>query len=772
MHEVSHLKLAIPSASNPLTLRVLDAACALLIVLKFCISISSYGNEKNADHALGDQGDYTLWKLPEGAKRRLGKGMFTDLQLSQDGTRLAIASSAGIWIYDVKTGKEITLLTKNTDLIGLVAFTPDGKTLASTGGDNTCRIWDVENQKLLSTFKLPNYWIRNIEFLVDGKTLVGEGFIDKRSHTLGGKILRWDVPKVWIWDSSTGKLLNTYTTELPRFNPLMDAQLYVPFQGFTNKSRVLFAYENKEFETIVKDGITDKELITIPKTGQEIRAFAFSQDGKRLAIAYDRSVHLWNIGLDSGNQIAILPIHIANFSGTPSILSFSKDGKILAAADVRGITVWNVDTHAYITSFMNVKGRLWEFVLSADGSTVVTMDYQGAVDFWSVTNDKHERTFTTGYTGRFNALAFSQNAKTIASTTRGKINLWNVESSTDNLSMQVLMYNAINNRYTEWHSRGAVVPADRGSDIICLAFSKNNRTLNTLNVSGKIGILDVTTEKYGISNMLSGVNTVKSIPFRSNPLTKRMLTSPLPWTSNIYHLYAASFDNTSVYNPEAAFSPNGKLLASRNQEGAVEVWDLTIPRRLYTLAVQKPSVGNNAAIMLEFTEDGSALVIREGNDLYLSDVHSGETLAKYNIPEKKPNIIDKFKSIFVKKSVIQKIDAVTLALGEKSILAANEDKTIYLWDIATKERILTIKDHKHTVCKLTLTNDGTILASGDVSGVIHLWEIPTGEKLAMFKPYVSPITQLAFSPDGKTLASTNLHSHFAGTILLWDVPSK
>ncbi len=764
MKEVSRLKSTVPSIIKPIIPWVISAAGAVLITIMLGIGNGSYGNEDNTDQSLTD---YTLWGLPEGAKRRLGKGMFTDMQLSQDGTRLAIASSAGIWIYDVKTGKETALLTKNADLIGLVAFTPDGKTLASTGGDNTCQIWDVENQELLLTFKLPNYWIRSIRFLDDGKTLVGEGFIDKRSHTLGGKILRWDVPKVWMWDSNTGKILNTYTTELPKLDLLTDARSSVPFQGFTNGSRVLFAYQNKEHETIIKDGNTDQEIIKIPRTGQEIREFAFSPDGKRLAIAYDRSVHLWDIGFDSGNQIAIFPIHIANFFGNQSTLSFSKDGKTLAAADVQGITVWNVETHAHITSFMNVKGGLWEFVLSADGSTVVTMDYQGAVDVWSVTNDKHERTLTTGYTGRFTALTFDHDGKTIASTTRGNINLWNVDTGTDNLHIQVPMYSAIKNKYSEWHSRAAVVPADRGSDIISLAYSKNNRILNTLNISGKIGVLDVTTEKYRISNILAG-----ALPIHSNPLAKGVARVPMPWAPNIYHLIATSFDNISVFIPEAAFSSNGELLATKNQEGAVEVWDLTIPSRLYTLAVQNPNVGNNPAIILEFSEDGNVLAIRDGKDIHLSDVHSGETLAKYKIPEKKPNIIDKFISIFVKKPVIQKIDAVTLAHGEKSILAANKDMAIYLWNIATKERILTIKDHKHTVCKLALTNDGSILASGDVSGVIHLWEIPSGEKLAIFRPYASPITQLVFSPDGKTLASTNLHSHFAGTILLWDVPSK
>ena len=450
----------------------------------------------------------------------------------------------------------------------------------------------------------------------------------------------------------------------------------------------------------------------------------------------------------------------------------SKDGKTLAAASGQGITVWNVETSSHIATFMNAKGGLWEYVLSADGSTVVTMDYQGTVDFWSVTNDSHERTLTTGHTGRFTSLTFAHDGITVATTALGKIHLWNADTGTEKLHLQVPMYSAIKNKYSEWHKRGAIVPADYRSEIISLAFSNNNRTLNTLNVSGKIGGLDVNTREYRISNILAGGNTAKYIPIHSNPLAKGIATVPLPWTSNIYHLVATSYDNTSVYIPEATFSSNGEYLATKNQEGAVEVWDLTIPRRLYTLAVQNPNVRNNPAIITEFTEDGKIIAIRDGQDIHLSNVHTAETLAKYKIPIKKPNLIDKFMSIFGKKEVIQKIDAVALAQGEKTNLAANRNKLIYLWDVATQERILTIKDHKYTVSKLAFTNDGKILASGDVGGFIHLWGIPTGEKLATYKPYASPITQLVFSPDGKTLASTNLHSHFAGTILLWDVPVK
>lgn len=88
--------------------------------------------------------DYTQISLPEGAKARLGKGVITDMQLSADGTRLAIASSIGVWLYDVNTGHETALITGHTTTVMHVAFSPDGKILASIGGEEgAILLWDV-----------------------------------------------------------------------------------------------------------------------------------------------------------------------------------------------------------------------------------------------------------------------------------------------------------------------------------------------------------------------------------------------------------------------------------------------------------------------------------------------------------------------------------------------------------------------------------------------------------------------------------------------------
>ena len=140
--------------------------------------------------------DYTQWGLPEGAKARLGKGHITgNITYSPDGTRLAMASSIGIWIYDAHTGEELALLTGHTEDVSGVLFSPDGSTLASWSLDYTVRLWDVNTGEHLHTLTGYTGYVISVSFSPDGATLA--------SGSWNGMVL--------LWDTNTGAPLRTLT---------------------------------------------------------------------------------------------------------------------------------------------------------------------------------------------------------------------------------------------------------------------------------------------------------------------------------------------------------------------------------------------------------------------------------------------------------------------------------------------------------------------------------------------------------------------------------
>ena len=99
--------------------------------------------------------DNTKVGLPEGAIARLGKGGINLMRFSPDGTRLAVGTDVGVWVYDVPDGKETALFTGHTGQVNALAFSTDGKILASGGFNNPIiQLWDLDTDIKSKTLKL------------------------------------------------------------------------------------------------------------------------------------------------------------------------------------------------------------------------------------------------------------------------------------------------------------------------------------------------------------------------------------------------------------------------------------------------------------------------------------------------------------------------------------------------------------------------------------------------------------------------------------------
>ena len=132
--------------------------------------------------------------LPDGAIACLGKGGVSyrnqGIAFSPDGSRLALATSMGVWLYDAETFDELVLLTGHKEKVTVVAFSPDGTKLVSASGfdfPGILKFWDVETGENIDTFQAEGGSVDSVSFSPDGTKLASGSF--------DGTLLLWDVPK-------------------------------------------------------------------------------------------------------------------------------------------------------------------------------------------------------------------------------------------------------------------------------------------------------------------------------------------------------------------------------------------------------------------------------------------------------------------------------------------------------------------------------------------------------------------------------------------------
>ncbi len=724
--------------------------------------------------------DYTQLNLPEGAKARLGKGVINDIQLSSDNTRLAVASSIGVWLYDLHTGSETALLTGHTETVMHVAFSPDGKILASSARDETIRLWNTETGESLLSLSHPTHPI-HLKFSADGKTLVSQN---------------WN-GTVWFWDITTGKQLNMLSPNRPKIRLGKDriwplaADVFVDHTG-----SVTFAVGKKDGTISIQNGHTGREIkelivrtddssslpIQSPRPytyknkimdGQPamkwVTGLNFSPDGKILVngithrIAYRGGsrgsagpTELWDA--ETGEQLTALPYGIGiEFLGDGKTLAiieygectiwdvatrskiakfpkgrhvrFSGDGKILAIINNDGYAIWDIATRSEIATHNPVVE--WfeispeRFMLSQDGTLLVTADAHGTVAVRETKNAKQLRLVTTGYTKPFTALAFSNDGKTIASGDKN-IQLWDTHTGTKQNTIKAAAYR-----------------------IEGLTFATDNVTLTAVSDQEDIMQWDITTDKQVAAHTLPNTNINRG--------------------STLFD------DGTGFQHKGLVFTPNSEKLAVKNMgkgtiklsETTIDIWDITTdkpPHHLIEFAVHWGPIA--------FTPDGS--ILASGSDspdaTDLWNTHTGKRIATLKTPGNWIN--DLLVRLRLRYSWTY---ALAFTLNGETLAVGTKDKHIQLWNVTDRQHIGSLEGHKYVVCELAFSPDGKTLASGDTGGKIHLWELSTRRHFTTFEGPKSYVRTLAFTPDGKTLASIS-GGDFGykqdGTILLWDVPTK
>jgi eukaryotic-like serine/threonine-protein kinase len=271
--------------------------------------------------ATGDKKRVRIWDADTGEQVREiagPRGFVTSLALSPDGHSLATVDnkdSKRVRLWDVRTGTHIRELAGHKGwltVVGSVAFSPDGRLLASNANDKTVRIWDPQTGVERRQLRIGKQSGIPLAFSPDGRKLAANG----------------TPMEVHVWDARTGQRLHTLSGHAGGVGPV----------AFSPDGRLL-ATSSGNHTVQIWDAHTGERLRGLTgHTGAFIVVrVAFSPDGRVLASAGDKTVRIWDP--ETGEQLHELVVH------APRVLSlaFAPDGRTLAAGDTEGLVhLWDV----------------------------------------------------------------------------------------------------------------------------------------------------------------------------------------------------------------------------------------------------------------------------------------------------------------------------------------------------------------------------------------------------------------------------------------------